>query len=71
VDLPSTMTTGNGFSLIFMDTKSGEVYYKVRRSCSCPVSLLLNLGPSADGQVPDLCRCFSAKQLYNGRYVSP
>jgi hypothetical protein len=31
VDLPSTMSTGNGFSLIFMDTKSGEVYYKVRR----------------------------------------
>ncbi|KAJ9121408.1 hypothetical protein QFC24_004746 [Naganishia onofrii] len=28
VSLPDTMATGNGFSLLFMDTKSGEVYYK-------------------------------------------
>lgn len=30
MDLPQNMTTGDGFSLIFMNTKSGNVYYKVR-----------------------------------------
>ncbi|KAJ9108030.1 hypothetical protein QFC20_003599 [Naganishia adeliensis] len=28
VDLPQNMATGDGFSLIFMNTKSGNVYYK-------------------------------------------
>ncbi|KAJ9115924.1 hypothetical protein QFC22_005067 [Naganishia vaughanmartiniae] len=28
VSLPDAMATGNGFSLLFMDTKSGEVYFK-------------------------------------------
>lgn len=31
MDLPDNMATGDGFSLIFMNTKSGNVFYKVRR----------------------------------------
>ncbi|GHJ90189.1 hypothetical protein NliqN6_6591 [Naganishia liquefaciens] len=31
VDLPDGMATGEGFSLVFMDTKSGNVFYKTNK----------------------------------------
>lgn len=67
--LPENMATGDGFSLIFMNTKSGNVYFKVYHGLPFFLKCQLTRVP-ADGKVPHLPCRIRTQQLHCTPYVS-